>query len=437
MPKVRHISVIGIATTCSALFLLLVIFLIGTLTLFSRKPADFLPAENTIAVFHNIDQELVQQYIPWFPVLNELQEEDYSGTLAILAPESGSASLVRFTKEDLTSTPKEYWPYTVHVSHKKAGTLLQKRLQSLTKQSGYRDFARTKNPNEQWVYTNTSHIPKASSISTALVQQILLQDAEYASFSYGRIELYGQQQQNGEAALPVAPGEDTLLTLSAWNARQLVQGVVRHPVLYAVLQQHILSFFGPSVSLEYDILPLLEQNIALHIRQNSSGSLVMQISGSNQNIAAVGQILTHMYEGRKEHLPKIELLEMQLDTQFRMRTLRSRPQNAQNIGLYARHTGNEFVLSNDESFLDEEPVTMVLPTNIMLLSSNRRTAGWVQNQRFSEWIDKNLIQTENPMTLPFLPSDMQSTLWLWEERGPLTVISFLFEENEESVDSDL
>ena len=423
MPRIRSLSAIGLALLCGIAVLLLIIFLTGSLTLFSQKPSDFLPAEDTIAVLHNADAQLIEQYASWLPILQDLSIEEQHGTIAIV--QTGEMQhLIRFTRRDLTATPRAYWPFTVD-AEPEALQLLESRIHSLTKKSGYREFSRTKKRDASWVYLHRDSIPNSSSFYAELTKKFFLQDTEFMSFVDNSIELYQPWHQAGRAPQATAPQSNSILSLSSWNLHALLSDTLDDTVLTAFVQKHVSDVFGTSVSFAYDILALFAEQSSLTVRKLEDDTLQFTLHITHENPQHIQPLLHRLFEARSAQFPQIELLEMQLDRQFTMRTLRNNPTPPEHIGLYMEQQDDGFIVSNYP--IEHEAVTpapLPVPESAFILPSVVRTAGWVDTAALKTMLHELVLEETEEIHLPFLPRNATHISWLWEKRGPLTVITF-------------
>lgn len=432
MPSIRHISGISIAIAAGAVVLALLMVTTGTVTAFSRIPAEFLPAENTIAVFHNADTSLLAQYSNWLPELKNITLAEPT-TVAIIKMETGAPAIITFRKQAGTATPLQFWPYIVESATPAAIELLQKRLQPLMKNPGYRDFSRSKKIDDHWVYVRTDALPHETSAYNAIVRALLLQDATSVGItSQGKdltIELYKPSTDFRTAPEPISLGNTTTMAISVSNVRDLLErawaqiSVTQHQVFTALVQAFVQKNFGDNISGKYDLLPLIEKEFAFSVQQTTSGDVLLLAQGKNDPATLTTKV-ERLQASRRTMLPNSEVLDMQLDNQFHMRSLRVNDDQVTDPLQITIENDTVTLRTNDN--VNDHSMERLLPST--LLASTIRSRGYVQIAPVRSLLETQFAHQAVQLSLPIFPSEAESVRWLWEERGSLAVIHLIFNE---------
>lgn len=432
MSFLRHISGVGIAVAVGIATLVGLILLTSSITAASKVPAEFLPAANTVAVLHNVDATMLEKYQAWFPILaNEVVSAP--GTIAIVKLENGELAVLRFTKSKATAAKTEFWPYQVTSSSKQAEELLQKQLQPLLAHVGYKNFSRSKNTTDTWLFAKKSQIPKTNTSASNVLFALLLQDAEYISIQEASattiLELYKPSADFVASTQPMHIADTTLVSLQMGSLHDALtrmwwqQTANNAAVLTAILQQRIQEWFGSAVSGKYDILPLLQGTVGVRVGTTASGKLLVQSSGTPQMQVPLATVVQRLQAGRASQVPASEIVDMQLDNRFRMRSLRMNATKRTDDWQIHEQDGTWTIANTDEASV----LPLDMPDIANLLASAIRSSGYMHLPTV-----KNLFaNTFSPETAeswpPLFPKKIESVRWIWEERGELARIHLYFQ----------
>lgn len=432
MSTLRHISGISIAIAIGVFVLGGLIVATTTLTAYSREPAEFLPAEKTLAVLHNVNSAVLNQYSVWLPELARVPIQD-SSTVAILQLNNDQRAVLVFHKQNSALPTGEFWPFFIESYPPEAEELLQHRLQPLMKHDGYRSFSRSKKLSESWVFVRTDALPNETTTYANAIRSLLFQDAESVSLQttdmHVRIELQKPSSDYTAIEVPQLLTDQPILSLSMGNARDALLRTWQQLnnqdkiVLTAVLQALVHKNAGSTVSGQYDLLPLLSETTELALGYSASGTFLGRLQGTLRDEKILKEKLQQLQASRNSIQPATELLQLQLDTQFRLRSLRmseTPPQDSVQIS----QQRNAFSIRNFE-----QAATKQLPLTLSqkLLASSHRSIGYADLAALRLLLEKELVYTvENSLSLPIFPPDTKTVYWLWEERGDTAVIQLQF-----------
>ena len=371
MPHLIRTAIMIVAAMIgSAIVLAGLILVVGNLTTYGHTPADFLPEDRTVALFHDVNKDTVQKWSAHFPALSEAVYETGS-LIGIIQNEDSTYSAAIFTQ----STAGTLGQYAVSFVGPSIETLVGKQQSPLGKNTTYRmlEAAHTHMP---WIYIATTALPQPDGIRSTL---------EFAAL-YGNSDAVGIQELSNHFVVSsqgsanyisiqeqIAELGNTIFRVSIAEPRalwkELHQALPAQPatIIDGIIRQY-LSAWGVGISLEHDILALLKDPSAVHITQSGSINHIL-FEGSMKNIPARGRIIDRIHESFIGTLPATTITRRVLDKRFMSVDIRHDEDQIQNS---QTRTGN-WVVRETTSQVDGSSMVSATSSTDFLLSDNLDT----------------------------------------------------------------
>ncbi|MDA1208710.1 MAG: hypothetical protein O2904_01615 [bacterium] len=423
---------------------------VKTITQLDKQPSDLLPGKQTIAVFHLPEWETLQQFSPWFPELDRIISTPVPRTIAIV--DTGkSHEIIEFSRsqEMQKGDGIQMGTYAVQGSPE-ALELLKSSEPRLAKDTVFQTLSASVGQQGSWVFVRREGIPKPSSIHQDLRYSIILANSTAIAISQNAntrtIARLSEPEPSGiTTPLPTSPTFQTILTLSLRSLSDFWKDTLLHlekgnqSIVLGIVKQRLHTVFGPSVSLEYDILPLLENTTIIHMTQSGSIPFI-QIAGTSNNIQQTIATMDRMHEGMRSQLPNIRVQSQMFDGRFWHSDIRSdhsaieqktitqdqwqiRSTHTKDAvtGLFTATYRDQFIVSNTEVQLREDPrLLLSLPETPTLLRSARTIVGQADTKRILEHLG-TLIRVDR-QTSTLLGKQAAQIQWSVQQRGDVTTL---------------
>ena len=262
-------------------------------------PETYLPAERTLALWRNVDDETARTLRQWFPILYNFPAAESGTTVVLLRTRDDETGWVSMRREPhLRGIP-------YHLESDRPETLaLLKNADSFTplsKQSSFKVLQTGEwsgsgfvflqrermTPSERelplpWIHTDSSLALSIGSQGMAI--HYVAPDSPIHSVPDDVPQVF-------TGALFVMRIADVphWLTMSA---RHLLPSA--SVILQSVAQQVLAEVFGKDISLSYDLFPLLSRATTLSLGKTASGQTAFLLEGSMKDTTLMKTLLTHL-----------------------------------------------------------------------------------------------------------------------------------------------
>ena len=325
MPKLLRTAIILVSAMIgSAALIAGLIIIVENLTVYGNSPADFLPTEETIAVLHDIDQQMFTQDKADFPSLEGIPFATGS-TVAILRMSDGTQEAVSFE----LSTKGTFGPFAVTVSNPEVSSLLQKQnVSPLGRDASYKllQGAHDKTP---WRYIATDAIPHSNG---------LWEEMEYALL-YGGTDFIGTQEIDHRRTISSKKLQDIRTSIPE-SAARLPHSIVRislaspvavweriqkslsakQQIVLEGMERRYVQQWGDDISI-LDIHALMKQPSTFHITA-SGGVMHFAIEGSENDLTKREHTLDRIHNSFAKTLPSSRITKRVLDQRFNSTDIR-------------------------------------------------------------------------------------------------------------------
>ncbi|MBT3292849.1 hypothetical protein HN960_00480 [Candidatus Peregrinibacteria bacterium] len=437
-----------LAVAGSIALLTILILFTGTVTILSRHPADFLPAAETVLFMQNVNSDDVVKYSDVFDGLIKIEETE--PFYLSLINTNDEQELFWFSKSKAKPQLSNHWPYQVN-SFSGAALPEINKVDRLSNQNAYRVFQKYIHPNQKWIYAKRSMVPNRDLLELAAIDQLLLRDASDIGITENEpnkavFQLFSDAQYKSNIKNPPKVNGDTAISLSIFNLSKRLNELRKNmstnqsDFLFSLLRKKTFDMFGSSVSFEYDIMPLMQNEMAFLLEQNGSGGTLFCISGNGERSSTVERTLQRMTKGRYSELSSNELIDIQLSNRFRIKTLKSIPYDLESdeseykgwqikslqgstemSGLFAAQKDKKYVLSNSkikliEAIDKEDENAMFITKDSEIIGGKTLSAGWISLSKLSSVINNEELEWRKGL-LYFLNQEAKELEWKEEARG--------------------
>ncbi|PIR53990.1 hypothetical protein COU75_03095 [Candidatus Peregrinibacteria bacterium CG10_big_fil_rev_8_21_14_0_10_42_8] len=402
----------------SAIVLAGLIIVVGNLTTYGSIPADFLPSEHTVAIFHNTNQETLSKWSSHFPALSEASYGE-EAIIGIIQNSDSTFSAAIFQKSG-TGTLGQY---NLQFTDSKIQSLIGKQQFPVSKNRSYKLLAEHHGLHS-WIYMKVSALPAPHGLRNTIEHALLYRDSNYIGIQEEIDHI--QISQETDQTFISAPLQDATLSGTIFRASIGEPTVVwksvhqllskENTIIVDGIIQEKLTDWGNDISLEHDIMSLLSEPSTLHITE-SGGVINILIEGSVKNTQDRDRILDRIHSSYASILPTSTITRRVLDKRFSSVDIRhdeSQITNSQfrngnwtiretlfqknTHGMITATHKNNYLLSNNLHTI-EEAITSISTT------SPQSTAGFIVNQGL---IDLSKVQV---LLTPILaPKDRKTSL---------------------------
>lgn len=385
----RTATLIVLAMLGSAILLVGLINLTTKLTIYAKAPADFLDANEVVALLHQPDAETLRLWADIYPVLEKLPATPYDA-VAIINRDERIAIGFTLSKE---SVPNRIGPFAVTSTHA-GGTSLNAHAPTLARSAQYTELAKHFVGKTTWTYVQLPEIPNPPIATELLHAFIAAKNTAIAVELDGntlttttldnrreqmRFSSEEPEARNAVLSLRMTNGSasfDALRSHLSKDSRAIIDGLARG----------MLTTYGDDLSLPYDLLTLLQEPSSLSITATGA-QIGVVLSGEHDNTKELHTIVDHFHSAYTNTLPATKVTKRVLDTRFSSVDIRhdeSMIENTQkNIdgwfvrgtshremrsGIFSAVQGNLFRIGTSEELVapSNSPNTQIMPTNAAL-----------------------------------------------------------------------
>jgi hypothetical protein len=371
MPHLIRTAIMIVAAMIgSAIVLAGLILVVGNLTTYGHTPADFLPEDRTVALFHDVDAHTVQKWSAHFPSLAEAVYETGS-IIGIIQNEDNTYSAAIFTR----STAGTLGQYAVSFAEQPIEPLVGKQKSPLSRNATYK-MLETVHMHMPWIYIATTALPQPDGIRSTLEFAALYGNSDAVGIqesgnhfvvssqgSANYISIQEQVAELGNTIFRVSIAEPQVL----WKELHKTLPTQSATIIDGILRQY-LSAWGLGISLEHDILVLLKDPSTVHITQSGSINHIL-LEGSMKDIPSRGRIIDRIHESFISTLPATTITKRVLDKRFTAVDIRHDEGQIQNS---QTRTGN-WVVRETTSQINGASIASATSGTEFLLSDNLDT----------------------------------------------------------------
>ncbi len=341
--KFRTALVIVLATLGSLVVIFLILWATWTLTMQTKSVASFVPADKTVLLLHWPTQATYDKAQELFPSLIPTTLPPETAALALIETATGSLAQVIFLEETnpilktLSSAPPLLPPYAVIVSDAKLTPLIGEHDGNLADAKDYKNVRTHFTARQPWSYARRSALPPLSAA-----------DALLAATFFGDATSVGVGSNSGTIILSVTGMKsvqgisnnittqyvpNSFLVLHGDRLTSLFQtadGEMNEEssvIAKAGLQQVVQELLGDSVSLQYDLLPLLSGETTLELAYGSGGNLLFALHGEQRDSATLEKKLTLIQKSADNLSNQVEIQDRTFDEKFPSRNVRTKPED--------------------------------------------------------------------------------------------------------------
>lgn len=271
-------------------------------------PADFLPADRTIALFSQIHE------IDRFPMLKTVPFTNTTVAVAFLDLGSGAIAGVLFEPAPFPST----LPFAISVSDPRANMLLRNIQHPLSRDPSFRLLAPSKNFMRPWAYL---HVPTFGTLFSLDRPVVYVPSKTGFDLSMG-----AKDAREYFSPLEMSPPrlfESPLFILHSSDAAahfSLMTSFLNDEpstVMESVLRTLLKATFGPDVSPAYDLLPLLEYETALHVAEDPrTHALQFVLIGSTAQSTEKSATIDRIFQSMTRELRTIRHVSRTFDDKY-------------------------------------------------------------------------------------------------------------------------
>lgn len=308
----------------SAMVLASLIVIVGNVTIYGSIPADFLPSEQTVAIFHKANQDTIAQWSSHFPALSEVPYGT-EAIIGILQNDDSTHSAVIFTESDNPTLGQ----YDVSFTDATIEPLIKKQSSRVSNIASYKAL-REKHGINPWVYIKTSALPVPHGLLSTIEHALLYEDDEYISIqeeedhfrvSKERLHNFISTPLESATLLHTIVKIDSAEPIEVWGLLHELLSAENIMILDGIVRQK-LTTWGTNISLDYDIAPLLKAPSTFHMTE-TGGTINILIEGSMKNTQERDRILDRIHESFASTLPSTTITKRVLDKRFTAVDIRS------------------------------------------------------------------------------------------------------------------
>jgi hypothetical protein len=319
----------GLALGFSAVFVIALLGGINILPLYRMEPEDILPAQNTVFLLHNATP---QDIAAWSTVFAEIRSEHYGATsLAIVQSSNGDRQVIRFDRLTRnTSSGCNIGKYQIEsangdvcpdaVAHHGA---------TLADEAGYKALG--KPPKGSWAFVRTDAVTEALDLIGRIMESSVLSSASHMRIAQEDsdriITLWPVSPPSHTYDLPALPASNAVFSLGTGNLQDTVERVLStlstpdRLTARGLLLTQSAALFGPDISLEHRLLPLLTEPSSIAIVQTASGSRIL-VTGSADTASDALEAMDELHAAFRLRHPDIAVVERTFDERFPLKTMR-------------------------------------------------------------------------------------------------------------------
>ncbi|MDD5623423.1 MAG: hypothetical protein PHI23_01795 [Candidatus Peribacteraceae bacterium] len=454
----RAIGIVTLALLGSACLLILVIITMRSMEAYTRKAEDYLPAQETVALFSHTEQATLERFALWLPLTTPLpvtSENDLVALVDLPGREHGTVIFHRRSDGPTPAAEDRWWwkdlgPFAVGSSTQKVYPLLTATENRLGKSATFSALSALREHDTTWTYLVAEPLPPPTSLGDHLLQAALLSGVTHFGITTAgngdmRIDLFGSSQKSEEPITPRLrlPFPATFLSLTAsrigerWKDMTETLGRARALTAESSLITIISSLFGEDVSFREDLLPLLAPTSTLHLGRTASGNTVFLIEGTVREETDLPHLIERIHSSFASSLKTTKIVTRSFDKgRFTSRNIRvdtnllhettdmlngwqiRTTAGGDDASFTTAMKGTMILLSNApeavKQITREEESLLTLPMSSSLLSPRITAGGFLHLPAIQLFFGR-----ETPSLLrapsPFLPQGSDGLLWSLEE----------------------
>lgn len=319
----------GLALGFATVFTIALLGGIQILPLYRMEPEDMLPERNTVFLLRNATP---QDIAAWSNIFADITSAYYGATsLAIVQSDNGDRHVIRFDrltrnassgciigKYRIESANGDVCPDAV--AHHGA---------TLGDEAGYKALG--KPPKGSWAFVRRDALPEAPNLLSRVLESSVLSSASYIRISQEDgdriITLWPASPPSHTYDLPALPESNAVFSLGTGNLQDTVERVLStlstpdRLTARGLLLTQSAALFGPDISLEHRLLPLLTENSSISIVQTESGSRIL-ISGNAGTASDALQTMNELHTAFRLRHPDVAVVERTFDERFPLKTMR-------------------------------------------------------------------------------------------------------------------
>ena len=396
-----------------ALVLVGLYFLIGNLTILGNTPAHFLPSMQTESILHSPN---AHQLEIWSEVFTELEDlEDQNDAIAILNLHEDTRVAVSFNAVENLSEGT-LGNFAVRASDARVVPMLGVQGETVHATKEYKMISKSFG-DEPWVYIQSAVVEEHQTLVSRVLENLLYGSASYRGIAKSDMQtltVVPLNQKNVTALSVVKDVADIpnqiLLLSSASMAnswKQLTELLtLKDSLLAESFVRKLVAKIGEDISMEYDVLPLLQEPSTLHLSQTGSLTSFL-LEGSLSNTKEREQIFDRLHETIRNKLPTVRVTKRVLDKRFSTTDLRHDPDlieleqytlhgwairitrhKEETLHLATANKGSRFIVSDNKDLI-ETAIThrTALQTASLSKENTVRSAGYVDLPAFTELLE--------------------------------------------------
>ncbi|MDD3897180.1 MAG: hypothetical protein PHU04_05105 [Candidatus Peribacteraceae bacterium] len=339
LSPVRTAAIITLALLGSAAILALLTIATGFLTVQSKTASDVLPARETVLLIEQPSQETIDQFGQWFPRLKDVTIPPSSEAAALVRLPNGTTELLIFARahgqqeaEELLGT---FPPFVVLASSQEALTLVRETKGVLSQFKPFQQLVRVRARDGQWTYLRTDALPAAAGTTEQLMRHLLLKQDRFAAITQQAesVQIDTTDQQPPAIKYLATPPEtwgmaDPILAIAVHDLAGAFRGALQpfpteeQEVLQGILAQRMRTVLGPDVSVEFDLLPLLENETMIALGRNGSGALAFVVRGETKRAEQAMELLRMIQQSAGKNYKSTEVRTRLFDGRFPAQDIR-------------------------------------------------------------------------------------------------------------------
>lgn len=453
-PLFRTASILFIALAGSAIVLITLALSARSLTQYGKRPADFLPAEQTAAYIQSPTPELLER----FAFVSNVSDGSDAIALLRMGDDSLNAAIFwdkRKVSEEISSLEGVVDAGTFFVVLAEPDdNLLDAQGTNLSGNEYFSALMKHKDREETVAFLSVDILPKITDLPSQILKTFLLKAHTHLTFSpvdnHIVIELIGGAIPPSET-MPtpeIAAPQSAILTLAVASPLltwQLLQDfpMEQNQIITSLMQQEVADRLGEEISLEFDLLGALGPT-QFSVLEDEDGTHPFFITGYANTHRELSALIEKLHASVKGGFPAMQISERTLDERFTSKDIRfddsdlgeSEDDRAgwavqstqyDGTGLYTARRGKEFVLTDSAKSLEEQlegkMEVWTLPVSPSMIRSSLLAGGRVLQPEVSAFLKKTVKDFEIESSSPLLPDNSGTILWALEQRGPVTTLN--------------
>ena len=267
----------------------------------SKTVSEILPARETILLIEQPNVEAIERLQKWFPMLTDVEVSETTEAIALVRLPNEQIELLIFARgkqtQDTNAIMESFSPFTVLSSSQEVLMLLQHTKGFLSQFAPFQDLTRVRNRESTWAYIRTDAMTLSSELQEDLSRSLLFTNARFVGITQEqnglRIDATDQTIEIGKYISRPSilwSAEAPLLSVHLQDPTVAFSSLLNHiseqekTISQGLLAKQIYDALGQGISIEFDILPALRNEVALELWKGESGEIQF-IVGTETNTA--------------------------------------------------------------------------------------------------------------------------------------------------------